>query len=475
MSIGDVAPEIALVLAAVAALLLASFISHERQWWCAIAALAGLVTSFILCLAQFADAPKLSFSGAWALDSGAIWVRLLITGGTAFVVLMVPDWMRSDRRHGEYYTLLLLSAAGAMLMAGAADLLELSVGVLLSSITGYTLAAYHRDWSISVEAGIKYFLIGAFANTLLMIGVTLIFGMLGSTRYDALALRMSEGVTVSPLLVIGVGLTGLGVAFKLGAVPVHAWMPDVAEGAPAPSATFLTVIPKIGAAVALARLVLLFPADLIDLRPMIAALAALTMTLGNLAALWQTDLRRLLGWSSVSQSGYALVAVAVAGRTSEALPALMFFLLGYMFANLAAFAVVTHLRGRTRIDDYAGLWQQRPWVATAMILALFSLVGVPPLAGFVGKLTVFLAAIDGNYGWLAALAVVNTVVSLFYYLRVIGPIYFAVPVNEVATLGPTSGAALLITVMLTVAVGIGAAFLLSAQAGAEFLVFTGPE
>ena len=270
MPIGDVAPEIALALAAGAALLLASFVTHERQGWCAAAALAGLAASVALSAMHFADAPTLSFSGVWALDETTTWARLLIAAGTALVVIMAPGWLRSDRRHGEYYSLLLLSATGAMLMAGAADLLELSVGVLLSSITGYTLAAYHRDWSISVEAGVKYFLIGAFANTLLMIGVALIFGMLGSTRYDALALRMSEGVSASPLLVIGTGLTVLGIAFKMGAVPVHSWMPDVAEGAPVPSAAFLTVVPKIGAAVALARLVMLFPAELIDLRPLIS-------------------------------------------------------------------------------------------------------------------------------------------------------------------------------------------------------------
>ncbi|BBC71684.1 NADH-quinone oxidoreductase subunit L [Altererythrobacter sp. B11] len=470
MAIGDVVPEIALVVAAVAALLLASFVTHERQGWCALVALIGLGASFFACVLQFTDAPKLSFSGAWVLDGAAIWARLLIAGGTALVVTMTPGWMRSDRRHGEYYALLLLSAAGAMLMAGAADLLELSVGVLLSSITGYTLAAYHRAWSISVEAGVKYFLIGAFANTLLMIGVTLIFGMLGSTRYDAIAVRMSEGASASPLLVIGAGLTILGIAFKMGAVPVHSWMPDVAEGAPAPSAAFLTVVPKIGAAVALARVVMLFPVDLIDLRPLIAVLAALTMTLGNLAALWQSDLRRLLGWSSVSQSGYALVAVAVIGRTSGALPALIFFLLGYAAANLTAFAVVTHLRGRTRIEDYAGLWRQRPWVAFALILALFSLVGIPPLGGFVGKLTVFLAAIDGGYGWLAALAVANTVASLFYYLRVIGPAYFAAPGSDVWTLSRGSGVAVLLASALIIALGVGAALLLSPLQGHDFLI-----
>lgn len=460
MPIGDVLPEIALVISAIAALLLAAFVAHERQAWCAVLALIGCVAGFVLCLGQFADAPKLSFSGAWALDGAAIWARLLILSATAIVVLMVPQWMRGDRRHGEYYALLLLSAAGAMLMAGAADLLELSVAVLLSSITGYALAAYHRDWPVSVEAGMKYFLIGAFANTLLMVGVTLVFGMLGSTRYGVLAATMAAGSDASPLLAVGAGMTVLGVSFKMAAVPVHAWMPDVAEGAPAPSAAFLSVVPKIGGAIALARLVLLFPPAVLDLRPLIAALAAVTMTLGNLAALWQQDLRRLLGWSSVSQSGYALVAIAVAGRSLQALPALLFFLLGYAAANLAAFAVVTHLRGRSRIDDYAGLAKARPWSALALVLALLSLVGLPPLAGFVGKLMLFLSAVDGGYTWLAVLVVANTVASLFYYLRVVGPIYFGPAGSEVAILGRPSAAAILISTALLASMGLaGGAFL----------------
>ncbi|PEQ11532.1 NADH-quinone oxidoreductase subunit L [Novosphingobium sp. PC22D] len=471
MPIGDVLPEICLVLAGVAALLFASFVPQRAQGWCAAMAVAGAIASLLLCLNQLGDAPKSSFSGAWALDAPAIWARVMIAGGTGLVALMAPHWMAGDRRHGEYYTLLLFSAAGAMLMAGAADLLELSVAVLLSSITGYALAAYHRAWSVSVEAGMKYFLIGAFANTVLMVGIALVFGMLGDTRYGQIAAALAEGAA-SPLLDLGAGLIVLGVLFKMGAVPAHAWMPDVAEGAPAPSAAFLTVIPKIGAAVALARLVTLFPADVLDLRPLIAVLAVLTMTLGNLAALWQQDLRRLLGWSSVSQSGYALVAVAVAGRSPEAIPALLMFLLGYAIANLAAFAVVTHLRGRTRIADYAGLWRDRPWEAAGLILALFSLVGVPPLAGFVGKLTVFLAALDGGYGWLAVLAVANTVISLFYYLRVIGQAYFGRSGRPISVLGWTSGTAVVVTALLTLLIGLAAGIALDFFATATGLLQT---
>ncbi len=440
MPVGDVGPEIALILAAVAGLMLSAFVRHERQWLAILPAAAGLAIAAILCVRQMGDAPKISFSGTWALDGATIWARLLILASSALILPLIPGWLRADRRHGEFYSLLLLSAAGAMLLAGAADLLQLAIAILLSSITGYTLAAYHRDWSISVEAGMKYFLIGAFANTLLMIGVTLLYGMLANTGYAPIARGLATDGVPSPLLVIGIGLTVVGIAFKMGAVPMHMWMPDVAEGAPAPAAAFLMVVPKIGGAVALARLVALFPLEVIDLRPAITGLAVVTMTLGNLGALWQRDVRRLLGWSSVSQSGYALMAVTVIGRTDEALPALLMFLAGYAAATIAAFAVVTHLRGRTRIEDYAGLGKTRPWAAAVLILALLSLAGIPPLGGFVGKLTLFMATIDGGYGWLAVIAVANTVASLFYYLRVAGTIYLDPSAGAVAVLDrPTKG------------------------------------
>ena len=468
MTIGDVGPEIALVFAAVAGLLLSSFVGQQRQWLAIAPASIGIAVALVLCAMQLGHAKTLSFSRTWALDGVAIWARLLILGSIALIVPLVPDWLRTDRRHGEFYSVLLLSAAGAMLMAGAADLLELSIAILLSSITGYVLAAYHRDWSISVEAGMKYFLIGVFANTLLMIGVTLLYGMLGETGYAPIAHVLAGMAAASPLLIVGIALTVVGIAFKMGAVPMHMWMPDVAEGAPAPSAAFLTVVPKIGGAIALARFVTLFPTDVVDLRPLIATLAVLTMTLGNLGALWQRDVRRLLGWSSVSQSGYALMAIVVLGLTRQAVTALLMFLAGYAVATLAAFAVVTHLRGRTAIEDYNGLGKARPWAGAVLVIALLSLVGIPPLGGFVGKLTLFVATIDGGYGWLAAVAVANTVASAFYYLQVVSAIYLSTNESEVPVLGKPSGQALVVAGAGVLLLGIASQIVLAQFESASF-------
>lgn len=433
MPVGDIVPEIVVILAAVGILLTASFTHHEHQWLGAPLALAGLAIAGFFCARQV-GLSQLTFHGVWALDGAGTWARLLIVAASAFTVLLVPHWLSTDRRHGEYYAILLLSALGAMALAGASDLLQLVIAVLLSSVTGYTLAAYHRDWPLSVEAGMKYFLVGAFANALMVVGVALMFGMAGSTGYRELGVAL-DGAAPSPLLLLGLALTVIGLAFKLAAVPAHSWMPDVAEGAPVPSAAFLTVVPKIGAAVALARLVNLFPPDIFAVSPLIAVLSVATMTLGNLAALWQDDLRRLIGWSSVSQSGYALMAVCVIDLSASALAALLVFLAGYALANLAAFAVVAHLRGRTEIASYAGLASAHPVAALVLIVALLSLVGIPPLAGFFGKFALFAATIEGGYAWLAVVAVANTVVSLFYYLRVIAPMYFRAPLGDIALLG----------------------------------------
>ena len=469
MPIGDLMPEIALLVGAVTVMLAALLLPRERQEWCAPLALVALVVSAGLCALQWNEAAHLTFSDTWAIDGVSISARLIIVAVAASTVLLCPDWFRTERRHGEYYAMLLLSTLGALLMAGAADTLQLVMGVLLSSVTGYVMAAYHRDWALSLEAGMKYFLIGALTNTLMMIGVTLLFGMLGQTTYAAMTPGLG-GVMPSGTLLLGLTLVVIGLAFKLGAVPAHAWMPDVAEGAPAPAAAFLTTVPKIGAAIALGRLLMLFPPAAFAWQPLVAALAAATMTLGNLAALGQKDVRRLIGWSSVSQSGYALMAIAVLGRSAEALPALLFFLAGYAAAQICAFSAVTHLRGRTALDHYRGLASTRPWIAAALTLSFLSLVGIPPLAGFVGKLTLFVSALQGGFAWLAIVAVINTVISLFYYLKVLSAIYFAPPATApVAVLGHWSATALWLSAMLTLGLGLAAQPLLGAFRSANML------
>ena len=468
MPIGDIAGEMAMVIGAGLVIVVVLFVDRARQWVGAPLAAATCLISAALIGHRLATTPqKLTWDGSWAIDGAAGWAELVILGVTLLTVALSPQWFATDARHGEWYALLLLSAAGAMAMASAADSLELILGVLLSSTTGYVLAAYHRRSALSVEAGAKYFLVGALTNTFLLAGVALLFGAAGTTLYRETGLGLGSASTTT--LAAAAVLITIGLAFKLGAVPAHTWVPDVAQGAPAPAAAFLTVAPKVGALVALARIMVLLPDTTVGWRPLVAGVAALTMTVGNLSALWQSDVRRLLGWSSVSQAGYALMAIPVLGRSDHALPALLFFIAAYAVSQVAAFAVVTQLRGRTSLYDYRGLAARRPWLAAALAVALASFVGIPPLAGFTGKLLLFTATIDGGYTWLAALAVANTVLSLFYYLRVVAPVVLDQARSPVPILGRWAGAAAAAAVALVVGLGLGSQPLLDAASHARLL------
>ncbi len=255
----------------------------------------------------------------------------------------------------------------------------------------------------------------------------------------------------------------------MGAVPAHAWMPDVADAAPAPVAAFVTAAPKVGALLALGRLSLTLPETAVDWRLLVAGLAAATMTLGNLAALWQENVRRLLGWSAVSQTGYGLMAVVALDRSDLAIASLLYFLLAYALANLTAFGVVIELRGRTALDSYAGLARVHPFLAVSLVLSFLSFVGIPPLAGFTAKLTLFTAAIDAGYAWLAIVAAVNTVVSLAYYARVLGPSYFEAPAGPMPLLSRRAAVATFACAAGLLGVGIGADPVLRAFHSARLL------
>ncbi|MDQ3305893.1 MAG: NADH-quinone oxidoreductase subunit N [Actinomycetota bacterium] len=467
MPIGSVAPEIILILGAVVTLVFALFAPRRIQAGAAVLALVTLAAAAVASAAMLRGVQELTFFDTYAADHVAVWAKLILLAVAAVTVALSVEWFAGDARHGEYYSLLLLSTLGAVVLAGAADLMAVILGVLLSSATGYVLAAYHRGDARSGESAMKYYLLGALTNAGLVYGAVLLFGLGATTTLLGLADALPGADPVA--LVAGTGLVVLGLAFKLGAVPTHAWVPDVADGAPAPVAAFLTVAPKLGALVALGRLALTLPEADVGWRPLVAVLAAATMTLGNLAALSQDDVRRLLGWSAVSQSGYGLMAVAALGRSDLAVPALVFFLAAYAVANLAAFGVIVELRGRTERSAYAGLARARPVLALVLVLSLLSLVGVPPLAGFGAKLLLFGATLDAGYTWLAVVAVINSVISLAYYLRVLAPSYFEPLVAPVPVLGRWAGLATIACGMGVVALGIGAEPLLDALSVARLL------
>jgi NADH-quinone oxidoreductase subunit N len=313
------------------------------------------------------------------------------------------------------------------MLAGANDLLLLFAGYLLASIPGYALAGFRKD-APGTEAALKYYLIGALLGVFMLAGITLLDGAGRTTSYPLLHTALAR----APHGVVAAGLVAVlaGLLFKAGGVPAHFWVPDVTEGTSAPVAAFVTTVPKIGAFAALLRLLTIaIPVAAVDWPLLVAILAAATMTLGNLAAFYQTSVKRLLAYSTISQAGYLLMAVAVAARSTLAARALLFYLAAYAVTNLGAFAVVAALPHAATLASYRGLARRHPGLAAVLVICLLGLVGTPPTAVFVGKLEIFTATIDGGYAWLAALAVANTVASLFYYLRWLAPAFLRQPAD----------------------------------------------
>jgi NADH-quinone oxidoreductase subunit N len=464
-SLGDVVPELILLGGGIVILLFALFAPHRAQVGAALLALVTSLGAAVAAFAMLGSDESLTFFGTYSTDRVALWAKLIILIATVAVVALSIPWFARDRRHGEYYTLLLFSSLGAALLAGATDLMEIVMAMVLSSATGYVLIAYHRRSKLASEAAIKYFLIAALTTSAMLMGVALLFGLAGTTTLEGLRDGLPDD---APALVVGTALVVTALAFKMGSVPAHAWMPDVAQGAPAPVAALVSTVPKVGGLIALARLVGVLP-DAIGWRPLVALLAAATMTLGNLAALWQDDVRRLLGWSAVSQTGYALMALAALGRSELAIPSLMFFLLAYVLANIAAFGVVVELRGRTDRTSYAGLARAQPLLAMALVIAFLSLIGIPPLVGFSAKLALFTAAIEAGYAWLAIVAAINTVVSIFYYVRVLAPAYFDDITAPVPVLGQWAASATYALTIAVIAAGIAAQPVLEALRHASLL------
>lgn len=412
-------PEILLFVGGLAALIGGSFLPRQRQWLTRIVATVVLIGAIAAAAAQLGGPARRAFEGSFAVDTATGIARVVAASATLLILIMAADEVAGSARESETYALLLFSTTGTLLLAGADDLLVLAVGFLLASIPLYGLIGLVAT-AKGAEAAMKTYLMGALFGILLLLGVTVLSGISGTTRYD----ELSERLTQAPAAAITAGLVGVvaGLMFKAGGVPAHFWVPDAAEGSSGTVATFLTTVPKIGALIAVFRVVLVLP-DSDSGSILVAVFAVASMTLGNLAAYWQTDPRRLLGWSTVSQVGFLLVPVVAAGRSNLALPSLLVYLVGYAVTNVAAFAVTVALPERRDLAAYRGLASQRPWLAAALLVALLGLVGTPPTVVFVGKLTTATAVWDSDHAWLAVVVFSNTVVSLFYYLRWIVPTY----------------------------------------------------
>lgn len=410
-------PELLLTGGAVVGLLLGSYLPRHRQW--PVRALGfSVCAAGIVAAVAFWNRTTTAFEGAYSLDVATGAVRVVVLGSVLLVLALATPGVRGDRRETEFVVLLLLGSLGAVVLAGANDLLLLAAAYLLASIPLYALTAFAKD-AAGTEAAMKYYLMGALLGVTMLFGLTVLLGLGRSTAYPRLAQELPGSAGAA--LAAGTVLLLAGPLFKAGAVPVHFWVPDVAEGARPSVAALVTTIPKLGAIVAVHRLVAEpLAATGLDWRTLLAVLATATMTLGNLAAFFQDNVRRLLGYSTVSQVGYLLMAVAATG-TALALPSLLLYLAAYAVTNLGAFAVVAAVPSARTVGDYRGLLRGRPWLAVSLVVCLLGLVGTPPTGVFAGKLAVFTAAFEAGLGWLVVVAVVNTVASLFYYLRWIAP------------------------------------------------------
>lgn len=384
--------------------------------------LAAVVSSMQQGIAGFDP----TFQNVAISDGYANFYNLIFMSTAALSILVAMGYLgRVGLQKGEYYALLLFATSGMMAMAMATDLMVVFIGLETMSIALYIMSALNRHSRPSGEAGIKYFLMGAFASSFLLYGMALTYGATGSTNFNEIAGVLSAG-TVAPMAMLGLGLMLVGFAFKVAAVPFQWWTPDVYHGAPTAVTTFMSVGAKAAGFATLMRLLMVsFPASTADWQLIIAILAVLTMTLGNVAALAQKDVKRMLAYSSIAHAGYLLVGVAAG--TTEGVSSVLFYLLVYAFMNIGAFAVVGVLEQKnavgTKLAEYAGLATRNPWLAAVMAVFLFSLTGFPPLAGFWGKFYLFRAAVNADLTWLAVVAVINSGIAAFYYLGVVVQMY----------------------------------------------------
>jgi NADH-quinone oxidoreductase subunit N len=418
----DLLPELCALAGAVLALLTGLYLPRRRQWIAAVICAAALIAGLVFAVIA-SRGPKMMTFDAFMLDPLTHVTRLTVLAATLLVLALAAGPLHGHARETEFYVLTVLSALGTILLGASSDLLVLVAAYLLASIPAYALAGFGKD-APGTEAALKYYLMGALLGIFMLTGVTLLYGLGGATAYDTLRL----GLAAAPDAAVATGAVALlaGPLFKAGAVPAHYWVPDVTEGARPVVAAFVTTVPKIGAFVALYRIGAEALPSTVDWPLLIALIATATMTLGNLAAFAQDKVRRLLAYSTISQAGYLLIPVAMAGRSDLAEPALLFYLAAYAVTNLGAFAVVV-ATGRETLVGYTGLARHSPQLALALVICLLGLVGTPPTAVFIGKLLMFGTAINGDYAWLAVAAVINSVASVFYYLRWIVPVFLRAP------------------------------------------------
>jgi len=415
--------------------------------------LLDLVVSAGFTIFMWGGSSQAIFNNMLAVDNFALFFKLLFLGIAALVILASVDYVSKFARfQGEYYALVLLSALGMMLMAATTELISIYIALELTSISLYILVGFLKDPKSS-EASLKYLLLGAVASAVLLYGMALVFGFTGKTQLGEIAQVIQAmslpSVLSSPGLILGIVLLIAGFGFKIAAVPFHMWVPDVYEGAPTPITAYLSVASKAaGFAIILRVFYSAFglPQWLsMDWALVFAALAAIGMTLGNIAALPQTNIKRMLGYSSIAQAGYLMVGLATVGLSpltdTVGQSTILFFLASYALTNLGAFTAIIAISNKLNsdlIEDYSGMGKRAPLLALGLTLCLISLIGMPPAAGFMAKFYLFSGAVQQGLLWLVIIAVINSVISAYYYLRVVKVMWLGEPASEEKV--PSSGA-----------------------------------
>ena len=433
----------------------------------------GASVSGGIALGQWDDPARLAFSDMVSSDRFTLFFTVLFLVVTCVTVLFAFEQLRREDFHpGEFYPLLAFSTTGMVLMAAAADLVITFIGVELLSICLYILVGFSRRRREPEESAIKYLLLGSFASAFLLYGIALVYGSTGTTSLACVGRALgapgglvgacegavATGSVATGMLLAGIGLLVVGLGFKAALVPFHSWAPDVYEGAPTAITAFMSVGVKAAAFAALLRVFLVaFPTLAPDWSVLLAVVATVTMVTGNTVALFQRNIKRMLGYSSIAHAGYLLVAIVAASHAGAA--SLLFYAVGYAAMNLGAFAIVVVLgragEERVAISDYAGLSQRQPLLAALMATFMFALAGVPPTVGFVGKFYVFSAAVDAGYVWLALAGLASSVASAYYYLRVVYQMYMVDPKEVVASHSPHRWVSLVATVAGFAVIALG--------------------
>jgi len=455
-------PEIVITVTALLVLFVDLVARGRERTWLASLSVLGAVVALVLVTRQVTGSPARAvvFSGLHVVDDYASFFKVVFLLSAVIVILLsTRHLIEQGMDPGGFYSLLLFAALGTMLMASAADLLSLFVGLETMSVCTYVLCGFLKRDQRCNEGALKYLLMGAFSTGVILYGMVLLYGVAGSTSLEAVAKAVGMANVHNPALLMAAVLLAAGFGFKIAAVPFHMYLPDMYEGAPTPVVAFMAGAAELAGVAVLVRVFLLALPDLrVDWGLLFWVLAVLTMTIGNLVAIAQANLKRMLAYSTIAHMGYILIGPVVASQYGVA--AVLFYSLAYACMTIGAFGMVVLLaRGTVRgdqIDDFTGLAQRSPLAAGVMLLFLLSLTGIPPTAGFVGKFYLFAAAVDSGYIWLALIAVVNSAISLFYYMRVAMVMYMReMPSQGIAmSRSPALYLALFLAAIVTLALGV---------------------